>query len=93
MHERLISEAISPVAGTGDVTRMAIGEPGLPHKFEWRGRTVTVTAVWSRSSIVDTKSIMLPAAVRSIDVQTLPVKDSPVASEDAVDCRTLQYTR
>jgi hypothetical protein len=43
--ERLISEAISPVAGTGDVTRMAIGEPGLPHKFVWRGRTISVTAV------------------------------------------------
>ena len=47
MPERLISEAISPVAGTADVTRMAIGEPGLPHKFVWRGRTVTVTAVLS----------------------------------------------
>jgi hypothetical protein len=47
---------------------------------------------WSRSSIVDTKSIMLPAVVRSIGVQRLPVKDSPVASEDAVDCRTLQFT-
>ena len=45
MPERFISEAISPVAGTGDVTRMAIGEPGLPHKFVWRDRTITVTAV------------------------------------------------
>jgi hypothetical protein len=45
MPERLISEAISPVAGTEDVTRMAIGEPGLPRKFVWRGRTITVTAV------------------------------------------------
>jgi phosphoribosylglycinamide formyltransferase-1 len=40
MPERLISEALSPVAGTADVTRMAIGEPGLPRKFVWRGRTV-----------------------------------------------------
>ena len=45
MHERFISEAISPVAGTGDVTRMAIGEPGLPRQFVWRGRTIAVRAV------------------------------------------------
>jgi hypothetical protein len=43
--ERFISEAISPVAGTGDVMRMAIGEPGLPRAFVWRGQTVTVRAV------------------------------------------------
>ena len=47
MPERLISEAIKPVTETADTSRMAIGEPGLPHKFVWRGRTVTVTAVLS----------------------------------------------
>ena len=35
----------SPVTETADTSRMAIGEPGLPRKFVWRGRTVTVTAV------------------------------------------------
>jgi hypothetical protein len=45
MPERLISEAIKPVTETADTSRMAIGEPGLPHKFVWRGRTVTVRAV------------------------------------------------
>jgi phosphoribosylglycinamide formyltransferase-1 len=45
MPERLISEAIKPLTETADTSRMAIGEPGLPHKFVWRGRTVTVTAV------------------------------------------------
>ena len=47
MPERFISEAIKPLTETADTSRMAIGEPGLPHKFVWRGRTVTVTAVLS----------------------------------------------
>jgi len=41
--ERFVSEAIRPVAGTGDMARMAIGEPGLPSGFVWRGRTISVT--------------------------------------------------
>jgi hypothetical protein len=45
MPERLISEAIKPLPETADTSRMAIGEPGLPRKFVWRGRTITVTAV------------------------------------------------
>ena len=45
MPERLISEAIKPLTETSDTLRMAIGEPGLPRKFEWRGRTVTIAAV------------------------------------------------
>jgi hypothetical protein len=45
MSERFVSEAISPVAGTMDTTRMAAGEPGLPSKFVWRDRTISVTAV------------------------------------------------
>jgi hypothetical protein len=45
MPERFVSEAIRPVAGTGDTARMAIGEPGLPREFVWRGRTISVTAV------------------------------------------------
>lgn len=45
MPERLISEPIKPVTETADTSRMAIGEPGLPRKFVWRGRTITVQAV------------------------------------------------
>jgi Domain of unknown function (DUF6504) len=45
MPERFISEAIRPVAGTMDTTRMAAGEPGLPREFVWRGRTILITAV------------------------------------------------
>ena len=45
MSERLISEAIKPITETADTSRMAIGEPGLPREFVWRGRTVTVRAV------------------------------------------------
>lgn len=45
MSERFVSEAIRPVTGTADTARMAIGEPGLPNEFVWRGRTILVTAV------------------------------------------------
>ena len=45
MSEQFISEAIKPLTETADTMRMAIGEPGVPKKFVWRGRTVTVTAV------------------------------------------------
>ena len=45
MHERFVSEPIKPVTETADTSRMAIGEPGLPRKFVWRGRTITVQAV------------------------------------------------
>jgi hypothetical protein len=47
MQERFISEAIKPLTETADTFRMAIGEPGLHHKFVWRGQTITVTAVLS----------------------------------------------
>jgi hypothetical protein len=45
MHERFVSESIKPITETADTSRMAIGEPGLPRKFLWRGRTITVQAV------------------------------------------------
>lgn len=45
MAEHLISEPISPLTDTCDTSRMAVGEPGLPRKFVWRGRTVEITAV------------------------------------------------
>lgn len=45
MSEQLISEALTPVTATSDTSRMAIGEPGLPQEFLWRGQTIRVTAV------------------------------------------------
>lgn len=45
MPERFISEPIKPITETADALRMAIGEPGLPREFVWRGRTITVQAV------------------------------------------------
>jgi hypothetical protein len=42
MPERFISEPIKFLTETADTSRMAIGEPGLPSEFVWRGRTVTV---------------------------------------------------
>jgi phosphoribosylglycinamide formyltransferase-1 len=45
MPERFVSEPISPVSGTVDTARMAIGEPGLAVEFVWRGRTISATAV------------------------------------------------
>jgi phosphoribosylglycinamide formyltransferase-1 len=45
MPERFVSESIKPLTETADTSRMAIGEPGLPQKFVWRGRTIIVTAV------------------------------------------------
>jgi len=44
MPERLISEPIKPITETADTLRMAIGEPGLPRDFVWRGRIITVQA-------------------------------------------------
>lgn len=49
----LISESITPKAGTFDVSRMGRGEPGLPTGFVWQGRSVDVVEVlesWKHSS-------------------------------------------
>lgn len=49
----LISEPITPYAGTGAVTSMALGEPGLPAGFTWRGDAYAVVQVlerWKQSS-------------------------------------------
>ena len=40
-----MSEPIEPVAATCDTGRMAIGEPGLPREFLWRGKTFEVADV------------------------------------------------
>src|SRR5512137_490109 len=45
MSEQFVSEAIKPLTETADTERMAIGEPGLPKEFVWRGQTVTVASV------------------------------------------------
>jgi len=42
---RFVSEPIKPVTETCDTGRMAIGEPGLPRQFVWRGRVVEIVAV------------------------------------------------
>ena len=42
MPEQFVSESIKPVTETANTSRMALGEPGLPSEFVWRGRTVTV---------------------------------------------------
>ena len=43
--ERFVSEPIKPVAETFDTGRMAIGEPGLPRQFEWRGQIVEIVDI------------------------------------------------
>lgn len=45
MAERFVSEPLIPVTSTSDTSRMAIGEPGLPRQFVWRGRTIEIKAV------------------------------------------------
>lgn len=49
----LISEPITPEAGTFDTSAMGRGEPGLPTAFTWRGRSAKVAEVlrvWKQSS-------------------------------------------
>ena len=43
--EQLISEPLTPVVATSDASRMAVGEPGLPREFLWRGQTIRIAAV------------------------------------------------
>lgn len=43
--KRFVSESMIPVAETSDTARMAVGEPGLPREFVWRGRTISIKAV------------------------------------------------
>ena len=44
----LISEPITPIAGTADTLAMARGEPGLPAGFAWRGHEYRVADVLER---------------------------------------------
>jgi len=51
--ERFICEPMTPVAGSGDTTMMARGEPGLPQRFSWRGAEYCVVQVlrsWKTTS-------------------------------------------
>ncbi|MBN1917281.1 MAG: cytoplasmic protein [Verrucomicrobia bacterium] len=51
--QHLISEPLTPAAGTGDTAMMARGEPGLPERFSWRGieyRVVEVVRTWKTTS-------------------------------------------
>ena len=43
--EEFICEALTPVAGTGDASDMARGEPGLANRFTWRGREYRIAGV------------------------------------------------
>ena len=42
MAEQFISEAIQPVAGTIDTSRMSTGAPGLPRQFRWKTKAIQV---------------------------------------------------
>jgi AhpD family alkylhydroperoxidase len=42
MPERFVSEVIRPVVATCDTSHMAVGKPGLPREFVWRGRVFVV---------------------------------------------------
>ena len=52
-HRELVSEAITPRAGTFDTASMTRGEPGLPDGFCWRDvwlDVVETLAAWKESS-------------------------------------------
>ena len=49
----LVSDPITPLAGTSDTTGMGRGEPGLPQAFTWRGElfdVVELRETWKQSS-------------------------------------------
>jgi len=48
MNEHFVSESIRPVASGTFGDRMAIGEPGLPPVFFWRGKKYPVETVLER---------------------------------------------
>jgi hypothetical protein len=43
--ERFVSEALQPLTAGSDTARMALGEPGLPREFLWKGETVRIVKV------------------------------------------------
>lgn len=44
----LISEEIRPLPGSIDAASMAVGEPGLPRRFTWRGDIYEIAEVVER---------------------------------------------
>ena len=46
--DEFVSEPVEPVAGTADLSGMSRGEPGLPAKFIWRGRTYELASLQER---------------------------------------------
>lgn len=46
--EKFISEPIEPITSAMDISGMAIGEPGLPLEFIWRGKTVRIVEIRRR---------------------------------------------
>ena len=52
MRETFIGEAITPDDMSFSVSPMAMGKPGLPRKFSWKGRRFTILEVveeWKES--------------------------------------------
>jgi len=45
IEQRFVSEPIKPGAATADPNAMAVGGPGLPQEFTWRGETLGIAAV------------------------------------------------
>jgi phosphoribosylglycinamide formyltransferase-1 len=45
MAKSFVSEPIVPLEASFDTSGMARGEPGLPHKFRWRGKEFEVAEV------------------------------------------------
>ena len=45
MNMELVSDPIQPVASTIDPSAMAMGSPGLPREFAWRGEPLGIAAV------------------------------------------------
>ncbi len=42
---RFVGQPITPVAGTADIGRMAMGEPGIPRRFLWNDQEHEVAEV------------------------------------------------
>lgn len=45
MTEEFIGEQLRPLAGSFDAAGMSHGQPGLPHRFTWRGRQYALAGV------------------------------------------------
>lgn len=43
--QKFVSEPIKPVVSSADTGAMAVGAPGLPREFVWRGEPLCIAAV------------------------------------------------